>query len=189
MPHRTLHLLIPADGILEVTMKKRSEPNLMNPQQPVLNVAPLNCVPYSGPTNPDDNFSSPTQENAEAAETVGPAIIFVLTGASLTETMGPRIGKVDIGEFADSCYFCVILAGVSSDEITFPTMIMHEDIDEDKACVCCQRFFEDQISDLPEMKTGQFLPQRSKTKPSLQHLLFSFLKSLLGRLWPAGVLE
>ncbi|XVF57341.1 hypothetical protein PTKIN_Ptkin06aG0197300 [Pterospermum kingtungense] len=126
MPHRTLHLLIPADGILEVTMKKRSEPNLMNPQQPVLNVAPLNCVPYSGPTNPDDNFSSPTQENAEAAETVGPAIIFVLTGASLTETMGPRIGKVDIGEFADSCYFCVILAGVSSDESKFNLFTSYE---------------------------------------------------------------
>ncbi|XVF57416.1 hypothetical protein PTKIN_Ptkin06aG0203500 [Pterospermum kingtungense] len=55
----------------------RSEPNCTNPRQPVLNVAPLNCVPYISSTNPDDIFSSPTQENAEAAETVGPAMIFL----------------------------------------------------------------------------------------------------------------
>ncbi|XVF84433.1 hypothetical protein PTKIN_Ptkin17bG0036500 [Pterospermum kingtungense] len=41
------------------------------------------------------------------------------TGAVLTGTMGPRTGTVDIGEYADSYYFRVILAGVSSDERDF----------------------------------------------------------------------
>ncbi|XVF57414.1 hypothetical protein PTKIN_Ptkin06aG0203300 [Pterospermum kingtungense] len=119
-----------------------SEPNIMDPQQPVLNVAPLNCVPCIGPTNSADIFSSSRQENAEASETVDPAMIFlpsqstreelkdimnatgngvVLTGAALTETMGPRIRKV-IGE----------------------------DLDEDNAFVVMPTFFIDQISDLPE---------------------------------------
>ncbi|XVF57415.1 hypothetical protein PTKIN_Ptkin06aG0203400 [Pterospermum kingtungense] len=135
----------------------RSEPNCMNPQQPVLNVAPLNCVPYIGPTNPDDIFSSPVLENAEAAETVSPAMIYlpsqstrdelndimnatrngvVLTGTVLAGTMGPRIGQVDIGESVDSYYFRVILAG--------------EDLYEDNAFVVMPMFFKDQISDLPE---------------------------------------
>ncbi|XVF57417.1 hypothetical protein PTKIN_Ptkin06aG0203600 [Pterospermum kingtungense] len=129
----------------------------MNPQQPVLNVAPLNCVPCIGPTNPDDIFSSPVQANAEAAETLGPAMIYlpsqstreelndimnatrngvVLTGSVLAGTMGPRIGQVDIGESADSYYFRVILPG--------------EDLYEDNAFVVMPTFFKDQISDLPE---------------------------------------
>ncbi|XVF57339.1 hypothetical protein PTKIN_Ptkin06aG0197200 [Pterospermum kingtungense] len=125
----------------------RSEPNRLNPHQPLLNVAPLHCVPYISPTNPDDVFSSSSQKNAEAVEIFGLAMIFlpsqstreelndimnatrngvVLTGAALREIMGPRIGKVDIGEFADSYYFCVILAGVSSDESKFNLFASYE---------------------------------------------------------------
>ncbi|XP_022719348.1 alpha-crystallin domain-containing protein 22.3 isoform X2 [Durio zibethinus] len=112
----------------------------MNPQQPVLDVAPLNCVPYVGPTNPDDTVSSPTNEKIEAAETIGPAMILlpsqstreeldsimatikngvVLTGAAATGTVGPILGKVDIGELEDSYYFRVALPGVSMDKRDF----------------------------------------------------------------------
>lgn len=107
-----------------------------NPQQLVLDVAPLNCVPYVGPTNPDDKFASP-EENTE---TVGPAMIFLpsettkedldsvlastkhgvaLTGAAATGTMGPIVGLVDIGVLEDSYYFCVSLPGVSMDKSKF----------------------------------------------------------------------
>ncbi|KAK8661293.1 hypothetical protein V6N13_052187 [Hibiscus sabdariffa] len=116
---------------------KSYEPNRMNPQQPVLDVAPLNCVPYMGPTNLEDMFSSPTKENAEAAEAIGPAIIFLssqstrdeldntmaatksgvaLTGAAATGSVGSVIGKVEIGELEDSYYFRVSLPGVSMDK-------------------------------------------------------------------------
>ncbi|KAK8506828.1 hypothetical protein V6N12_000398 [Hibiscus sabdariffa] len=119
---------------------KSYEPNRMNPQQPVLDVAPLNCVPYMGPTNLEDMFSSPTKENAEAAEAIGPAIIFLssqstrdeldntmaatksgvaLTGAAATGSVGSVIGKVEIGELEDSYYFRVSLPGVSMDKKDF----------------------------------------------------------------------
>lgn len=110
----------------------------MNPQQPVLDVAPLNCVPYMGPKNPDDMFSSPPKET-NAGEKIGPAMIFLpsqstreeldnimaasktgvaLTGAATTG-MGPAVGAVDIGELEDSYYFRVTLPGVSSDKSEF----------------------------------------------------------------------
>ncbi|XVE89708.1 hypothetical protein DITRI_Ditri20bG0017500 [Diplodiscus trichospermus] len=119
------------------------EPKRMNPQQPVLNVAPLNCVPYTGPTNPDDMFSSPPKEKNEAAETIGPAIIFLpslstkeeldnimattrngvaLTGAAATGTLGPAVGLVDICELEDSYFFRVSLPGVSVEKGKFSLM-------------------------------------------------------------------
>ncbi|XVF41963.1 hypothetical protein PTKIN_Ptkin01aG0322100 [Pterospermum kingtungense] len=116
-------------------------PTCMNSQQPVLDVAPLNCVPYIGPNNPDDMFSSPPKVKAEAVRTeagenIGPAMIFLpshstreeldnimaasktgvaLTGAATTGK-GPAVGAVDIGELEDSYYFRVTLPGVSSDK-------------------------------------------------------------------------
>ncbi|PPS06933.1 hypothetical protein GOBAR_AA13701 [Gossypium barbadense] len=110
-----------------------------SPQQLVLDVAPLNCVPYVGPTNPDDKSVSP-EENTDDTETIGPAMIFLpsettsedldsivactkhgvaLTGAAATGTMGPIIGLVDIGVLEDSYYFRVSLPGVSPDKKDF----------------------------------------------------------------------
>ncbi|MBA0591321.1 hypothetical protein Gorai_019999, partial [Gossypium raimondii] len=107
-----------------------------SPQQLVLDVAPLNCVPYVGPTNPDDKSVSP-EENTDVTETIGPAMIFLpsettsedldsivactkhgvaLTGAAATGTMGPIVGLVDIGVLEDSYYFRVSLPGVSPDK-------------------------------------------------------------------------
>ncbi|XVF06129.1 hypothetical protein REPUB_Repub06bG0021100 [Reevesia pubescens] len=124
----------------ERTKGEDYEPNRMNPQLPVLDVAPLNCVPYTGPTNPDDMFSSPTQEKTEAAEFIGPAMIFMpsqstkeelddmmavtkygvaLTGAAATGSIGPILGKLDIGELEDSFYFRVSLPAVSMDKRDF----------------------------------------------------------------------
>ncbi|TYJ12255.1 hypothetical protein E1A91_A11G337100v1 [Gossypium mustelinum] len=110
-----------------------------SPQQLVLDVAPLNCVPYVGPTNPNDKSVSP-EENTDDTETIGPAMIFLpsettsedldsivactkhgvaLTGAAATGTMGPIIGLVDIGVLEDSYYFRVSLPGVSPDKKDF----------------------------------------------------------------------
>ncbi|PPD69817.1 hypothetical protein GOBAR_DD33310 [Gossypium barbadense] len=110
-----------------------------SPQQLVLDVAPLNCVPYVGPTNPDDKSVSP-EENTDVTETIGPAMIFLpsettsedldsivactkhgvaLTGAAATGTMGPIVGLVDIGVLEDSYYFRVSLPGVSPDKKDF----------------------------------------------------------------------
>ncbi|XVF41981.1 hypothetical protein PTKIN_Ptkin01aG0323800 [Pterospermum kingtungense] len=115
------------------------EPTRMNPQQPVLDVAPLNCIPYIGSNNPDDMFSSPPEEKTEAGEQIGPAMIYLpsqstreelddimatsktgvaLTGAATTG-MGPAVGAVDIDELEDSYYFRVTLPGVSSDKGNF----------------------------------------------------------------------
>lgn len=127
----------------ERTKGENYEPTRMNPQKPVLDVAPLNCVPYMGPTNADDMFSSPTKENTGAVEAIGPAMIFLpsqstreeldnimaatkngvaLTGAAATGSVGPVIGKVDIGELEDSYYFRVALPGVSMDKSKFLLM-------------------------------------------------------------------
>ena len=129
-----------SSGRSERTKGENYEPNRINPQQPVLDVAPLNCVPYIGPINPDDMFSSPTKEKTEASETIGPAMIFLpsqstreeldnimaitkngvaLTGAAATGTVGPAVGLVDIGELEDSYYFRVTLPGVSMDKSKF----------------------------------------------------------------------
>ncbi|MBA0804028.1 hypothetical protein Gohar_014183 [Gossypium harknessii] len=110
-----------------------------SPQKLVLDVAPLNCVPYVGPTNPDDKSVSP-EENTDVTETIGPAMIFLpsettsedldsivactkhgvaLTGAAATGTMGPIVGLVDIGVLEDSYYFRVSLPGVSPDKSKF----------------------------------------------------------------------
>ncbi|TYH46864.1 hypothetical protein ES332_D11G369300v1 [Gossypium tomentosum] len=110
-----------------------------SPQQLVLDVAPLNCVPYVGPTNPDDKSVSP-EENIDVTETIGPAMIFLpsettsedldsivactkhgvaLTGAAAAGTMGPIVGLVDIGVLEDSYYFRVSLPGVSPDKKDF----------------------------------------------------------------------
>lgn len=124
----------------EWTKGENYEPNRVNPQQPVLDVAPLNCVPYIDPTTPNDMFSSPTQEKTEAAETIGPAVMYlpsqstreeldnimattkngvVLTGAAATGSFGPTIGSMNIGEMEDSYYFRVALPGVSMDRKEF----------------------------------------------------------------------
>ncbi|KAL4304347.1 hypothetical protein GQ457_10G013560 [Hibiscus cannabinus] len=124
----------------ERTKGENHGPIRVNIQQPVLDVAPLNCVPYMGPTNPNDMLSSPTKENAEAAEDIGPVIIYLpseptsyeldtimattkngvaLIGAAATGSMGPLIGKVEIGELEDSYYFRVTLPGVSMDKSDF----------------------------------------------------------------------
>ncbi|MBA0710046.1 hypothetical protein Golax_025047 [Gossypium laxum] len=97
-------------------------------------------IPGDMPTNPGDMLSSPTEENAEAVEKNSPAMIFLpsqstrevlnemidatnngvaLTGAAATGSMGPLIGKVEIGELKDSYYFRVSLPGVSMDKSKF----------------------------------------------------------------------
>ncbi|KAG4135621.1 hypothetical protein ERO13_D08G227800v2 [Gossypium hirsutum] len=97
-----------------------------------------------GPTNPGDMLSSPTEENADAVEKNSPAMIFLpsqstrevlnemidatnngvaLTGAAATGSMGPLIGKVEIGELKDSYYFRVSLPGVSMDKREFNCVI------------------------------------------------------------------
>ncbi|KAL4280219.1 hypothetical protein GQ457_03G014480 [Hibiscus cannabinus] len=100
-------IYLSSDGS-ERTKGENHEPNRMNPQQPVFDVAPLNCVPYMGPTNPNHMLSSPTKENAEAAEDIA---------AAATGSMGPLIGKVEIGELEDSYYFRVSLPGISMDKM------------------------------------------------------------------------
>ncbi|MBA0680849.1 hypothetical protein Goari_012526 [Gossypium aridum] len=100
--------------------------------------------PGDMPTNPGDMLSSPTEENAEAVEKNSPAMIFLpsqstrevlnemidatnngvaLTGAAATGSMGPLIGKVEIGELKDSYYFRVSLPGVSMDNREFNCVI------------------------------------------------------------------
>ncbi|OMO62468.1 hypothetical protein CCACVL1_22805 [Corchorus capsularis] len=121
---------------------ENSESSRINLQQRVLNVAPLNCIPYNGPPNATDTSSLPTQDKAaaEAAETIGPAIIYLppnatreeldnimavtktgiaYTGALVKDMLGPVVGLMDMGELPDSYYFRVNLPGVSMDKKDF----------------------------------------------------------------------
>lgn len=117
-----------------------NQPGRVDPQRPVLNVAPLNSMPYIGPPSPHVNVSptpSPTERGTGAAEKVGPAMIFLpsnstreevdnivdrtktgvaLTGSAALGVVGPAIGAYDIAENDDSYLFRVSLPGVARDE-------------------------------------------------------------------------
>ncbi|KAL9450528.1 hypothetical protein AB3S75_012292 [Citrus x aurantiifolia] len=84
------------------------EPEHDNPQQHILDVAPLNSMPYIGPPTPPSDFGSTSRkQETEAAENVGPAMV------------GTGIGAVDIAESDDSYAFRVALPGVARDEKDF----------------------------------------------------------------------
>lgn len=107
--------------------------------QPVLFVAPLNSVPYLGPSS-SYTSSMPTNKSNNNAEKLGPALIFlpsgssqevndlaaqtktgvVLTGSAAFGEIGPSIGQVDVFDSDDSYFFRVSLPGVSSDESKSP---------------------------------------------------------------------
>ncbi|XP_031255398.1 alpha-crystallin domain-containing protein 22.3 [Pistacia vera] len=139
-------LALPYLGIKNERYFGRSEkasgyagPEHVNPQQHVLDVAPLNSMPYIGPpTTP--NESTPPKRKTEAVEKVGPAIVFLpshstreewdnitfamssgvaLTGSAAMGKVGPILGLVDIGESVDSYLFRVSLPGVARDEKDF----------------------------------------------------------------------
>lgn len=117
-----------------------NDPPPINPQQPVLSVAPLNSMPYIGPPMPHSYDASLPAKNKEAVERIDPAIIFfssfttkkdwetimatskagvALTGSAAMGKVGPVIGLMDIGECDDSYLFRVSLPGVSGDESEF----------------------------------------------------------------------
>lgn len=116
----------------------KKEPERVNPQQPVLAVAPLSYIPYSGaPMEHNNDASTPNKWGTDAMEKVGPATLFLpphttrqewnnilatttngvaLTGAAAMGKVGPNVGLVDIGESVDSYMFRVSLPGVARDE-------------------------------------------------------------------------
>lgn len=109
----------------------------IDPQLPILDVAPLNSVPYFGPSISQRNVV-PSQPEMEAVtvESVGPSIMYFpshyteewdkllaatksgvgLVGSAAMGKIGPVVGAVDIGECEDSYLFRVSLPGVSRDE-------------------------------------------------------------------------
>ncbi|KAH7543093.1 hypothetical protein FEM48_Zijuj02G0146600 [Ziziphus jujuba var. spinosa] len=120
--------------------KEVNDPPPINPQQPVLAVAPLNSKPYIGPPMPHSYDASSPAKDKEAVERIDPAMIFfssfttkkdwenvmattkagvALTGSAAVGKIGPIIGLMDIGECEDSYLFRVSLPGVSVDEKEF----------------------------------------------------------------------
>ncbi|KAK9919768.1 hypothetical protein M0R45_028346 [Rubus argutus] len=111
---------------------QNNEPDQIDPGKPVLNVAPLNSMPYIPPTmEPSATKDSGEQEKGQPAMVFLPSLStleernkiletnksgVVLTGVAATGQVGPIIGKVDIGEADDSYLFRVSLPGVSRDE-------------------------------------------------------------------------
>ncbi|KAI6692473.1 hypothetical protein NL676_020183 [Syzygium grande] len=112
----------------------------IDPQLPILDVAPLNSVPYFGPPISHSNVApSQPEMETEAVESVGPSIMYFpshsteewdkllaaaksgigLVGSAAMGRMGPVVGAVDIGECEDSYLFRVSLPGVSRDEKDF----------------------------------------------------------------------
>lgn len=104
-------------------------------------MAPLNSMPYIGPSTPPSDFgSTPSKKETEAGENVGPTLIFLpsyssreeleniisktktgvaLTGVAALGKVGTGIGAVDIAESDDSYTFRVALPGVARDESKF----------------------------------------------------------------------
>ncbi|XP_057963435.1 alpha-crystallin domain-containing protein 22.3 [Malania oleifera] len=122
----------------------RNEANDEEPQnhpQDILNVTPLNSMPYVGPPlSHPSNAPSPAVGDTRPAESSGPAMVFLpshpeeeewdkivaatkwgvgLTGSAAMGKVGPTVGLVDIGECEDSYMFRVSLPGVASDENDF----------------------------------------------------------------------
>lgn len=100
---------------------------------PVIEVTPLNSMPYIGPSSMSGNNKA--NENGEKKG--GPSMIFLpsepnaefrnlidqaktgavaLTGSAAMGKIGPTVGLIDIAESDDSYYFRVALPGVSRDE-------------------------------------------------------------------------
>ncbi|XP_018841775.1 alpha-crystallin domain-containing protein 22.3 isoform X1 [Juglans regia] len=121
--------------------KENNESEHLNSQQAILDVAPLNSVPYIGPPTPHSyTASSSTKRSGETVEKVGSALIFLpslstqegwnnvvaatrvrveLTGSAAMGKIGPAIGLMDIGESKDSYCFRVSLPGVARNESEF----------------------------------------------------------------------
>lgn len=116
---------------------RKNEAESLNIRHRILNVAPINSMPYIGPPLPHSYVpSSPRVEDPEAIVKVGPAMVYCplttskkwdhivsasKTGVSLTGTaamgqVGPVIGRVDIGENENSYFFRVSLPGVARDQ-------------------------------------------------------------------------
>lgn len=113
---------------------KRKGAQFLDPQQPVLAVAPLNSVPYTGPP------LSPVQRETDQKVSNEPALVFLpsipneeewnniiaatkgavgLTGSAARGKVGPIIGLMDIGEGEATYLFRVSLPGVAADKDKF----------------------------------------------------------------------
>lgn len=106
----------------------------------VLNVAPLNSMPYIDPLVSLGNCkSSQAQGDKEFVETSKPALVYLpsqpteeewknllavtksgigLSGSAAAGTIGPILGKMDVGESEDSYMFRVSLPGVAREDFT-----------------------------------------------------------------------
>ncbi|XP_022150781.1 alpha-crystallin domain-containing protein 22.3 isoform X2 [Momordica charantia] len=123
---------------VEETRRNEAEP--LNPRHRILDVAPINSMPYIGPPLPHSYVpSSPRVEDPEALVKVGPAMVYcplttnqewagivsaaktgiALTGTAAMGKVGPVIGRVDIGENENSYFFRVSLPGVARDQNSF----------------------------------------------------------------------
>ncbi|GAB4855527.1 hypothetical protein Ancab_024146 [Ancistrocladus abbreviatus] len=118
-----------------------SPPPKKSSKKHVLNVTPLNSMPYIDPLSsyPGTSNSVNPQGNAVPEKTAQPALLFmpselteeekngvlsatkdgvVLTGSAARGMIGPILGKMDIGEHEDSYMFCVSLPGVAREDFT-----------------------------------------------------------------------
>ena len=110
-----------------------------NRSEHVLNVAPLNSIPYFDPLESNDKSNSVHQVvNNQPADPVQPSLLYVpsrpteeqlntflsvtnaavmMSGSAAMGMMGPLVGKLDIGEDDTSYIFRVALPGVARGEI------------------------------------------------------------------------
>ncbi|KAI4343226.1 hypothetical protein MLD38_027754 [Melastoma candidum] len=118
---------------------RRGGPEPINPQLPVLDVAPLNSVPYISPTSTSNMDSSPRENENGAKAEDGPCLVYLpshspkelddllsasssgiaVTGTAATGQIGPIIGRHDIFEDEDFYLFRVLLTGVANDEFSW----------------------------------------------------------------------
>ncbi|THG01847.1 hypothetical protein TEA_009998 [Camellia sinensis var. sinensis] len=119
--------------------KNRDGVLFVDPQQPVLSVAPLNSMPYTGPhvISSDDDLS-PTEMESDPMASNEPALVFLpsrpteeqwnnilaatnrgvgLTGSAAMGKIGPIVGSLDMAESEDAYVFRVSLPGVNQSKL------------------------------------------------------------------------
>ncbi|KAL9235053.1 hypothetical protein vseg_009853 [Gypsophila vaccaria] len=130
----------PSDGSVESPLNETVIYDLMSAESEALNIPPLNSMPYVDPiASMCYTFGGNNQEDKKPAEPPKSALMFFPTqptkeevdsilsvksdgvclgGSAAVGSFGPLVGKVNIGEDADSYLFRVAIPGVAREEFT-----------------------------------------------------------------------
>ncbi|KAH9603987.1 hypothetical protein KSS87_023590, partial [Heliosperma pusillum] len=147
--HQPHHLFSSVYTLTHLSLSKTSEismasNNIRPPQPQALNVPPLNSMPYIDPiASMCLSYDNKYPADTKTRESAKPALVYLpsqptkeewhnilsvtsngigLTGSAAAGTMGPILGKRDIGECEDSYIFRVSLPGVAREDFNIDVL-------------------------------------------------------------------